>query len=130
MVRDSGRVHCLLGIEDREALLAHPVAGMSWEAFVIETLIGMAPEMTVPYFYRTSAGAEIDLVLSLPGGRLWAVEVKRSLTPKLGKGFHNARADLGPERCFVVYPGDERYPLADGVEAIGLAELAGLLAGS
>lgn len=128
-VRDSGVVHALLGLDDREAVLGHPVSGGSWEGFVIENLLSAAPERTRACFYRTAAGAEIDLVLEMPGGNLWAVEIKRGLTPKLDKGFHHARADLKPERSFVVYSGEERYPKAEGVDVIGVAELAALLAG-
>jgi predicted AAA+ superfamily ATPase len=127
-VRDSGIVHSLLNIGDRTALAGHPVVGASWEGFVVENLIGAAPARTVPGFYRTGAGAEIDLVLELPGGRLWAMEIKRGLAPKLQKGFHHAREDLRPERSFVVYSGTLRYPLVMGVEAIGLNELAATLA--
>jgi uncharacterized protein len=123
-IRDSGIVHALLGIADREALLGHPVVGGSWEGFVIETLIGVAPPGTVPGFYRTAAGAEIDLVLELPGGPLWVIEIKRGLAPNLEKGFHLARADIGPAASFVVYSGTERYPMAAGIEAIGLRDLA------
>lgn len=126
-VRDSGIVHTLLGLDDRDAVLGHPVAGGSWEGFVIENLLGAAPERVKAGFYRTSAGAEIDLVLEMPGGKLWAVEIKRGLAPKLDKGFHHAREDLKPERSFVVYSGDDRYPKAEGVEAIGLREMAALL---
>jgi predicted AAA+ superfamily ATPase len=122
-IRDSGLVHALLGLGDAEALLGHPIAGASWEGFVIEALIAAAPDGTVPSFYRTSAGAEIDLLLSLPGGRSWAVEVKRSLSPKPEKGFHIACADLHPERKFVVYPGTETFPVGHGVDAIGLERL-------
>ena len=127
-VRDSGIVHALLGLDDREAVLGHPVAGGSWEGFVLENLLGAAPERTQAHFYRTAAGAEIDLVLEMPGGRLWAIEIKRSLAPKLEKGFHHARQDLKPDRCFIVYPGDERYPKAEGVEVIGVREMARMLA--
>lgn len=127
-VRDSGITHALLGIENHESLLGHPVAGLSWESFVTETLINAAPDLTIPAFYRTAAGAEIDLVLEIPGQGLWAIEVKRGLSPTLKKGFHNARADLQPDRCFVVYNGAERYSISEGVEAIALNDLAGLLA--
>ncbi|MCY4238041.1 MAG: ATP-binding protein [Rhodospirillaceae bacterium] len=127
-VRDSGIVHALLGLDDREAVLGHPVAGGSWEGFVLENLLGAAPERVKPWFYRTAAGAEIDLVLELPGGELWAVEIKRGLAPKLDKGFHHARRDINPKRSFVVYSGTERYPRGDAVEMIGLGELASLLA--
>ncbi len=127
-VRDSGIVHALLGIADQETLLGHPVSGASWEGFVIENLIDAAPARTVSGFYRTAAGAEIDLVLEFPGGARWAIEIKRSLAPKLGKGFHQAREDLRPERSFVVYAGGERYPLAEKVEAVSLRELGEMLA--
>lgn len=126
-VRDSGLAHALLGISDYESLLGHPVVGMSWESFVTETLINAAPDRSISSFYRTAAGAEIDLLLDIPGQGLWAVEIKRSLTPKLSKGFHHARGDIEPDRCFVVYAGKERYPLSEGVEAIGLTALTELL---
>ena len=94
LVRDSGLVHTLLGLDDAEAVLGHPVAGASWEGFVIETLLNLVPEGCCGCFYRTAAGAEIDLLLEWPDQRLWAIEVKRSLSPRLGRGFHQARADL------------------------------------
>ena len=123
-VRDSGIVHALLGLESREAVLGHPIAGASWEGFVVETLINVAPEGAVASFYRTAAGAEVDLVLEMPGGAVWAIEIKRGLSPKVERGFHSACEDLAPKRKFVVYSGSERYPLGDKIEAIGLSELA------
>jgi predicted AAA+ superfamily ATPase len=122
-VRDSGLVHALLGLPDKETILGHPVAGASWEGLVIENAIGAAGDRAEPSFYRTSGGAEIDLVLSWRDGREWAIEVKRSSAPKLERGMRSALEDLQPERSFVVYPGTERYRLAEGTEAIGLAEL-------
>ena len=127
LVRDSGLVHTLLGLGDADAVLGHPVAGASWEGFVIETLLAVAPQGCQGWFYRTAAGAEIDLVLEWSPQRRWAIEVKRSLSPRLGKGFHQARADLQPERTFVVTTSATGYPLADGVEVMGLAELAAVL---
>ena len=129
-VRDSGLVHALLGIPLRETLLSHPVLGLSWEGFVIENLIGAAPEAVTPYFFRTSGGAEIDLLLAWPDGTLWAIEIKRSLTPKLERGFHAACADLKPARKFVVYPGTESYRVAEDVEALPLIALAEILRSS
>ena len=126
-IRDSGVLHALLGLEHKESLLGHPVVGGSWEGYVIENLLSVAPDGTEAGFYRTSAGAEIDLILTLPGDRLWAVEVKRSLAPKPDKGFYYACTDLKPERKFVVYPGEERYPLKENIEAISLAGLMELL---
>lgn len=95
-----------------------------WECFAIENLLACAPDGVHGYFYRTGGGAEIDLLLAWPNGHLWAIEIKRSLTPKLERGFHAGCADLNPARKFVVYPGTERYRMADDVEAISLAGLA------
>ena len=89
---------------------------------------GAGQGASIPDADYAAAGAEIDLVLELPGKRrVWAIEIKRGLTGSPGKGFHNAREDLKPERSFVVYSGDERYPITKGVEALGLRELASLL---
>ena len=123
-VRDSGITHALLGLGTKEALLGHPVVGLSWEGFVIENLLSVAPERSEACFYRASGGAEIDLVLTLPGRKPWAIEVKRSLDPKPARGYHNACEDMRPEARFVVYPGAERFPVSRGVEAVSLAELA------
>ncbi len=124
-VRDSGLVHALLGIETLDELLGHPVAGASWEGFVLESLLASAPERAQASFYRTAAGAEMDLVLQLGGKRgLWAIEIKRGLTAKPERGFHHALDDLKPYRAFVVYSGGERYPLGNNVEAISVRELA------
>ena len=129
-VRDSGLVHALLNIPDKETLLSHPVVGLSWECFVIENLLNCAPDGVQGHFYRTGGGAEIDLLLSWPNGRLWAIEIKRSLAPKIDRGFFSACDDLRPQRKFVVYAGAERYPLAADIVAISLAELARELAAS
>lgn len=123
-VRDSGLVHTLLGLTDREAVLGHPVAGASWEGFVIESLVAAAPEGTEAYFYRTSVGAEIDLLLRHPDGRLWVFEVKRSLSPKVERGFHSACEDLSPDRRILIYPGSETFPLGNGIEVMSLSTAA------
>jgi predicted AAA+ superfamily ATPase len=127
-VRDSGLVHALLGIPDLDTLLAHPVVGQSWECFVIENLLIAAADKAQGYFYRTGGGAEIDLLLAWPDGSLWAVEVKRSLSPKIERGFYAACDDLKPAKKFVVYPGQERYPITEDIEAISLAGLASQVA--
>ena len=123
-IRDSGIAHALLNIPGKETLLAHPVVGASWEGFVIENLLANADPVVQAYFYRSSGGAEIDLLLAWPGGQLWAIEIKRSLTPKAERGFHSACADLKPEKRWVVYPGIERYRLAEDIEAVPLTLLA------
>jgi predicted AAA+ superfamily ATPase len=128
-VRDSGLVHALLGIADKEALLAHPVVGQSWECFVIENLLACAPDDVQGHFYRSSSGAEVDLLLAWPNGELWAIEIKRSLAPKLERGFHSACADLKPARKLVIYPGTETYRLAEDIEAMNPLSAALLVAG-
>ena len=127
-VRDSGLLHALLNIETLDRLAGHPVIGASWEGFVLENLLAVLPWRTQPLFYRTAVGAEIDLVLERPDGERWAIEIKRGLAAKLERGFHHAREDLSPTKSFVVYSGEERYPVAEGVEAIGLREMASVLA--
>lgn len=121
-VRDSGIVHTLLDIPDMNALLGHPVVGASWEGFVVENLISVCDERTRYGFYRTQAGAEIDFVIQTKKG-LWAIEIKRSLSPTLARGFWTSCEDLNPSKMFVVYPGNERFPLKGGVEAISLPNL-------
>lgn len=128
-VRDSGLVHALLGIGDQEALLAHPIAGASWEGMAIESLIAAAPEGTEAHFFRSAAGAEIDLLLKRPGERKpWAIEIKRGLAPKIERGFHLACETVGPAYRRVVYSGAERFPIAKGIEAVSLPELCQELA--
>jgi predicted AAA+ superfamily ATPase len=119
-VRDSGLVHALLGLADKEAVLGHPVAGTSWESMAIENILAVVAGRAEASFYRTGGGAEVDLVLSWPDGREWAVEIKRNLAPKLERGLRSALADLRPERSFVVYPGNEHYRLGPETWAIDL----------
>ena len=127
-VRDSGIVHTLLRLDDTDGVLGHPIAGASWEGFVIETLIRAAPDRTRSSFYRTATGVEIDLILELPGNRTWAIEIKRGLAPAVDKGFRVALDDVNPDRAFLVHGADERYPKGGGVEAIGVRALAEELA--
>lgn len=122
-LRDSGVLHALLGLNSYEEVSGHPVLGMSWEGVVIENLIAAAPPGTSASFYRTTAGAEIDLLLRLPQGDLWAIEIKSGSTASVGRGFHHARADLTPAKSFVVYAGQERFPLGEGIEALNLRSL-------
>ncbi|MCF6329814.1 MAG: ATP-binding protein, partial [Henriciella sp.] len=119
-VRDSGLTHALLGIENNEGLLGHPVIGGSWEGFCIENLIAAAPRGSEPSFYRSSAGAEIDLVLRLPSGDLWAIEIKRATSPKVTRGFHIAAEELGVTGRILVYAGAEEVPGQAGVRAMPL----------
>lgn len=123
-VRDSGIVHALLDLETWNDVLGHPVVGPSYEGFVIENLIQCAGPRWRPYFYRTHDGAEIDLLLERGGQPEIAIEVKRSSAPTLDKGFGMACDDLKVLQRYVVYPGEETYPVRHGAQAIGLAALA------
>jgi hypothetical protein len=126
-LRDSGLLHCLLGIRSVDDLQGHPIAGASWEGFVIEQIAGLAPEGTHLSFYRTAAGAELDLVLER-GQRKLGFEIKFSVAPKPAKGFWTALDDLDLEHAYVVAPVRESYPLADGVDVVPVQILEELLA--
>ena len=126
-VRDSGVVHALLSIGTIEGLLGHPVVGGSWEGFCIEALLAAAPTGTEPFFYRTSAGAELDLVLRLPGGDIWAVEIKRTTAPKVSRGFYVGAEDVKASRKLLIYAGEHDVPVAEGVRAMPLEQGIGLL---
>lgn len=121
-IRDSGLTHALLNLESRESLLGHPVVGGSWEGFCIENLISAAPRGTEASFYRSSAGAEIDLVLEMPDGEIWTIEMKRATSPKIGKGFHIASDDLGANERILVYAGERDVPASGGARALPLME--------
>jgi len=124
MIRDSGIVHALLNIKDKESLLSNPILGNSWECFVIENLLSCLSKEASGYYYRSSGGAEIDLLLNWPDGEIWAIEIKRSLNPKLERGFYSACEDVKPSRKFVVYPGEESYRISEDVNVISLRGLA------
>ena len=119
-VRDSGLVHSLLNIPSFNDLLSHPVLGRSWEGFVIENILSTLDTKALPYYYRTSAGAEIDLILEFSGQEKWAIEIKHASTPVLSKGFHLACEDIKADRKWVIYSGDDRFPMPNGVTAISL----------
>ena len=123
-VRDSGLLHALLNIESHDDLLGHPIVGASWEGFVIENLLSVANPWVASSFYRSVAGAEIDLLLE-HGAKAgtWAIEIKRSTAPSVDRGFYSALEDIEPQRAFVVYAGEGRYPRSQSVEVISLPEL-------
>ena len=128
-IRDSGLVHALLGVSTLTNLAGHPVVGRSWEGFVIETLLAVLPWRASAFFYRTSAGAEIDLVIQHGDGERWAIEIKRSLSARTTRGFHTACADIGASRAFVVHAGEDRFPVSEGVEGISVRALTEELRG-
>ncbi len=121
-LRDSGLLHNLLQIPDFDSLLGHPKLGDSWEGFVIENLLSSLPDGVSPYFYRTSAGAEIDLVLDL-GSERWGIEIKRSSAPKRSRGFFQGCDDLEVSRRIIVYGGQDMYKMDAQTEVMSLAGL-------
>lgn len=122
-IRDSGITHALLNIGDYNTLLGHPVVGGSWEGFVIENLLTVCPQDVRAYYYRSQAGAEVDLVLEFSTREKWAIEIKRNSVPMLSKGYYIACEDIGATRKYVVYAGKDSFSMQDGVEAISLSGL-------
>ena len=126
-LRDAGLTHRLLRIGDYDDLLGHPAVGASWEAFVIENIVRELPDTWDYSFYRSSAQAEIDLVLEGPRGMVRAVEIKFSSAPKLARGFYSACEDVGATEKFVIYFGSERFSLGNDIEAIGVLDFLRLV---
>lgn len=122
-IRDSGVQHCLLGIEHYNQLLSNPVLGKSWEGFVIENLHSVLPSRAETYYYRTAAGAEIDLIIKTPSAGVWALEIKFGRAPKISRHFSRTCDDAGASEKFVVYGGDDEYPVKDGVTVISLPRM-------
>ena len=122
-VRDSGITHTLLNIKNYNDLLGNPIVGNSWEGFVIENILAVAPSDVKPYFYRTSGGAEIDLILEFGINNLWAIEIKRSSAPKPSKGFYSACDDLNPKEKFIVYSGTDTFTIKKDITIISLYDM-------
>lgn len=127
-IRDSGITHALLDLESWDDVLGHPVAGPSWEGFVIDNLIAAAGDRRTPYYYRTEEGAQVDLLLERGGKIEMAIEIKRSSAPELTKGFRSAREVLKPKSAYLLHGGEETWPVEKGVTAISLLGLMAQLA--
>ena len=119
-IRDTGILHKLLQLHDFNGLMGHPVVGASWEGFVIENIMGKFPDFEY-FFYRTSTGNELDLVIQTSTRRI-AVECKASTAPRISKGNWDAMADIQPDITFVIAPVTDRYYLNEKVIATGLPE--------
>jgi predicted AAA+ superfamily ATPase len=127
-VRDSGLVHALLGLTNYESVLSHPVAGLSWEGFVIEQIISAAPSLDYS-FYRTAQGAEADLVISFRHGSIWVIEIKLSSAPTVSRGFHQAAIDINAQRKILVAPVEQTYRMQNNVEVMNMQTLITELVG-
>ncbi|MFH0997292.1 MAG: ATP-binding protein [Pseudomonadota bacterium] len=126
-IRDSGLLHTLLRIGNLDDLQGHPALGSTWEGFVIEQIISLLPNHREVYFYRTNAGAEIDLVFFDKKNKLVSIEIKYSMSPAVSRGFWNAYEDLTCKKGFIIYPGNEIYPVGKNVFAMPVRELAKIL---
>lgn len=122
-IRDSGILHRLLAVNNFDALLSNPVVGKSWEGFVMENIHSVLPRRSETYYYRTAAGAEIDLLIRMPSSEIWAVEIKYGVAPKLGKHFSKTCDDVGARRKYVLYGGDDEFLVGDEVTVISLPRL-------
>jgi predicted AAA+ superfamily ATPase len=122
-VRDSGILHRLLGINSYDELLSNPVLGKSWEGFVVENIHSVLPNRAETWFYRTAAGAEIDLVIKMPSSEVWAVEIKHGVAPKLGKHYSQTCDDVDATHKYILYGGDDEFSVGKDVKIISLQRL-------
>lgn len=122
-VRDSGILHRLLGINSYDELLSNPVLGKSWEGFVVENIHSVLPNRAETWFYRTAAGAEIDLVIKMPSSEIWAVEIKHGVAPKLGKHYSQTCDDVDATHKYILYGGDDEFSVGKDVKIISLQGL-------
>ena len=122
-VRDSGILHRLLGINSYDTLLSNPVLGKSWEGFAVENILSVLPSRAESYFYRTAAGAEVDLVIKMPSSEVWAIEIKHGVAPKVGKHYSQTCDDVGAVHKYVLYGGDDEFAVRNDVKIISLSGL-------
>ncbi|HHT9158395.1 MAG TPA: ATP-binding protein [Candidatus Brocadiaceae bacterium] len=125
-IRDSGLLHTLLGLKDRNHVLSHPKLGFSWEGFAIEQVLGMTGAERDAYFYKTHGGAELDCLI-VRGGKKYGFKFKFTDAPSLIKSMHIVCDDLKLEQLFIIYPGTKAYPMAEKVEAAPLLKLKQVL---
>lgn len=122
-VRDSGILHRLLGINSYDALLSNPVLGKSWEGFAVENILSVLPGRSESYFYRTAAGAEVDLVIKMPSSEIWAIEIKYGVAPKIGKHYSQTCDDVGATNKYILYGGNDEFAVGNDVKIISLSGL-------
>lgn len=119
-IRDSGILHCLMGITNFEALQGNVLLGVSWEGYVIEQIKQIVPQEINMCYYRTHNGAESDVILVRGNQALSCIEIKYTSTPKLAKGFQTVIEDLQTQNNFIVVPKSETYRLSKTVTACNL----------
>jgi len=126
-IRDSGILHRLLGIDSYDELLSNPVLGKSWEGFAVGNILSVLPNRAETYFYRTTGGAEVDLVIKMPSSDIWAIEIKHGVAPKLGKHYSKTCDDIGATHKYILYGGEDEFPVGKDVKVISLSKLMGRL---
>ena len=125
-VRDSGLLHYLLGMRNVHDLMGHPNTGASWEGFCIEQICNHLPTGASVSFYRTAAGAELDVVVET-GRETTGFEIKFSSAPKVSKGFWQACEDIGVHKAYVMAPVQEGWVMAKDVQVISPLDIPMLL---
>ena len=125
-IRDSGILHVLLGLKDRNLILSHPKLGFSWEGFALEQIIGMIGTKRDVFFYKTHGGAELDCLIIKDGNR-YGLECKYVDSPSSTKAMHVVSEDLRLKRLWVVYPGERTYSLSEKIDVIPLSQLQHIL---
>lgn len=120
--RDTGLAQGLLGIRNFEDLLGHPSLGALWENLIVEEVLTHPSRQGEGFFYRTSSGAELDLVLVKSGGRIDAVEIKFGLAPQVSRGFRQGMNDIGAQAGWILYSGEESYPIDTNIQALGIQD--------
>lgn len=126
-IRDSGLLHSLLGISSPEDLPIHPLVGASWEGYVMQQILQFVPPEVETSFYRTSNGAECDLVLSKGNSIIACIEIKLGNRPHLSRGFHAARVDLGEPKTLIITSNSDTYQLKNGITVMSLPSCFPLL---
>ena len=126
-IRDSGLLHALLELPSRDALFGHPIAGFSWEGYIIEQISSAVQQKFEMHYWRSQAGAEVDLLLTRADKVHYAIEIKYSKSPNVSRGFNEVRRDVGFPPGYVIYFGEEQFPLKKDVEAISLTKFINLL---
>jgi predicted AAA+ superfamily ATPase len=119
--RDSGLVHALLGLHTIDQVMGHPICGHSWEGYCTEQLLNALPRNVMVSHYRTHAGAEVDLVLSLPDGRTHAVEIKRTLSPKVTPSLIESMNTINADKATIIIPAGTPFTLPSSIDVMPLS---------
>jgi predicted AAA+ superfamily ATPase len=121
-IKDSGMLHYFANVRKFDKLVTNVIVGSSWEGYVIEEICKQLPDYVVPYFYRTHHGAEIDLLLVVNNTPWMSIEIKHSLSPKVGIGFHQSIDEMQTKLNYIIYTGEQTYQTKEGYVVMGLMQ--------